>query len=157
MVKYRRLSDAELKEMEEELKQFLIANGIYDEEWVELNKKEPEKALRLVDEFSNIVLEKGLETTKYLIHTSKDMLNAFWFQKEKAMLIQLNCMSKELDFTAQDWMLKVPEIFDEITFKKQEKPVAKENRNAEVFKLISAGALVCDEQYFKSLVDLTKV
>ena len=38
-MKYRCLTDEELKELEPEFKQFLIVNHVHAEEWEELNKK----------------------------------------------------------------------------------------------------------------------
>jgi len=38
-MKYRCLTSEELKELEQELKHFLIANHVYTEEWAALNKK----------------------------------------------------------------------------------------------------------------------
>ena len=50
MLKYRLLTDDELKELEHEFKQFLIVNEIYDEEWRKLNAEKSKK----VDELSLI-------------------------------------------------------------------------------------------------------
>lgn len=57
-MKYRMLSDEELQVLEPELKEFLIVNGFDGEAWEELNREQPEKAIALVELFSDIVLEK---------------------------------------------------------------------------------------------------
>jgi hypothetical protein len=38
-MKYRCLTDDELKELETEFKHFLISNGVHTEEWEQLNRK----------------------------------------------------------------------------------------------------------------------
>ena len=45
-MKYRNLTLEELKHLEEELKQFLILNHVYAEEWETLNKENPTKELQ---------------------------------------------------------------------------------------------------------------
>lgn len=156
MVKYRRLSDEELKELEPELKQFLITNAIYDEEWVKINKNDPEKALSLVDKFSDLVLEKSLEEIKYLVHSSSDSLKLFWYRKNTATLIGLDCSSSTIDFNSKEWMLDVPECIDEIKWYKQEKKVSVASRSKEIYQLINAGAEVASEQFFKLVHDLVE-
>lgn len=156
MVKYRRLTDEELKELEQEFKQFLITNAVYDQEWKELNKSNPEKAMALVDQFSDLVLEKSLESIKYIIHTNADSLKVFWYRKDKAQLIGLNCSSPELDFSKEDWMLNIPEQVNGISCFKQEKEVKEGNRSNEIFSLIDSGAEVCDERLYKFVHELVK-
>jgi hypothetical protein len=65
-MKYRYLTDEELSYFAEELKQFLIINGIYNEEWIEMNSQEPEKAKALVGIFSDQVLTKIYHNISYL-------------------------------------------------------------------------------------------
>lgn len=157
MVKYRRLSEEELKELEQEFKQFLITNAVYDEEWKEINAKEPEKALALVDQFSDLVLEKSLEEIKYLIHSTNNSLKVFWYRKKEATLIGLDSSSAEVNFNEKDWMLKIPENTDKIKWYKQDKKVSASSRSKEIFKLIQAGAEIASEQYYKILHDLVEL
>ena len=156
MVKYRRLSDEELKELEPEFKQFLITNAIYDEEWVEINKNKPEQALSLVDKFSDLVLEKSLEEIQYLVHSSKDSLKLFWYRKKEATLIGLDCSSAKIDFNSKEWMLAVPDCIDEIKWYQQDKKVSVASRSKEIYQLIQAGAEVASEQFFKLVYDLVQ-
>ena len=65
-MKYRCLSDEELKELEGEFKHFLITNNVYTEEWEELNKKKDKKVQEFVEMFSDIVLGKALNFTNKL-------------------------------------------------------------------------------------------
>jgi len=156
MAKYRRLSDEELKELEQEFKQFLIANGVHNEEWVKINKDQPEEALNLVDLFSDLVLEKSLEQIKYLIHTTPGDLKVFWFQKNKARLVALKSNTSAINFTSDVWMSEIPEHFSEVEFFTSEKEFEEKERSKELFTLIKAGALVSTEQMFKMIHELVK-
>lgn len=156
MVKYRRLSDEELKELEQEFKQFLIANGVHNEQWVKINDEEPEEAMNLVDLFSDLVLEKSLEQIKYLIHISAGDLKVFWFQKDKAKLVALKSSTESLDFTTDTWMSEIPEHFSEVECFTSEKEFEEKDRSKELYFLIKAGAQVSSEQMFKIVHELVK-
>ena len=54
MVKYRFLTDDELIALEVEFKQFLITNGLHDDEWRVLNKDYPKKAEEVVGLFRDL-------------------------------------------------------------------------------------------------------
>lgn len=157
MVKYRRLSDSELKELEGEFKQFLIANAVYNEDWIKLNKLEPNKAMALVDQFSDAVLEKSLENIKFLIHSSENDLKVFWFQKNKATLVSLECSNEQLNFKHEGWMSNFPDFLKEVKAFTTTKSFKVEDRGKELFQLIKAGALVSSEKMFKMIHQLVKI
>jgi hypothetical protein len=66
-MRFRRLSDEELKPLEEELKQFLIVNHVHAAEWKEMNLNNPEQALHLIELFSDLVLEKVFNKMTHLL------------------------------------------------------------------------------------------
>jgi len=156
MAKYRRLSDEELKELEQEFKQFLIANGVHNEEWVKINKEHPDEALNLVDLFSDLVLEKSLEQIKYLIHATEGDIKVFWFQKNKARLVALKSNTSVINFTSDVWMSEIPEHFSKVEFFTSEKEFDEKERSNELYTLIKAGAQVSSEQMFKLIHELVK-
>ena len=57
-MKYRILSNEELSHLEEDFKHFLIVNGVHAEEWEALNNNDVDKAVQLVEVFSDTVLQK---------------------------------------------------------------------------------------------------
>lgn len=83
------LSNEELALLEEDLKHFLISNGIYAAEWKTLNENEPEKALNLVELFSDIVLQKIYEKLKVLEYRSKEHCFVFRLHEDRIDLIGL--------------------------------------------------------------------
>ena len=90
MVKYRFLTDDELIALEVEFKQFLITNGLHDDEWRVLNKDYPKKAEEVVGLFSDLILDKVFTQTKYLMHHSNDKIKVFYFTTSKAIMIGLD-------------------------------------------------------------------
>lgn len=80
MLKYRSLTEKELKELEPEFKQFLIVNELYDSEWRELVANNPHEAQSFLDLFSNIVLEKVFNKIPGMVQIGKDFIAVFDFQ-----------------------------------------------------------------------------
>jgi len=87
------LTDEELSHFSEELKQFLIVNGIHAEEWETMNQKNPEKAVELVGLFSDAVLQRVYENIKYLEFRSLDSCMLFHLGKEIIHLISIQIKS----------------------------------------------------------------
>lgn len=155
-MRYRFLTDKELQELEPEFKQFLISNHLYNEEWAELNQKNPEKAKEVVGVFSDLVLDKALTEMQFLVHVASDKVKVFWFQSEKAWMVGLDYIgnSKVLDYTNFiEVIQKEPESFKSY---EATKAYEKELRNKEAFDLLELGAKPCDEIVFKLLSDLNK-
>ena len=59
-MKYRRLSAEELNLLEKEFIQFLAANTVTAEDWVQIKKEKPEVAEKLIELFSDNVLDQVL-------------------------------------------------------------------------------------------------
>ena len=59
-MKYRMLTTEEMEIFNEDFKHFAIANGVSNEEWVEMNKSDKELATKLVELFSDTVLQLSL-------------------------------------------------------------------------------------------------
>ena len=156
MASFKILSDEELKLLELEFKQFLIANGIHDKEWKLINEKEPDKAIDLVEQFSDLVYEKSLENVKYIAYFTATEIKAFWYRKDKALLVGLKDTSGKLDFRRADWWMQLPEQIENVEVYQLEKEVDTKLRGIELFKLISGGAMVISEDYFKRLYQLVE-
>lgn len=82
MIKYRSLSKEELIELEDEFKQFLIVNGLHDEEWRALCAEDPNNAQQFIDLFSNLVLEKVYSQAAGLIQIGQDFVSVFLLLEE---------------------------------------------------------------------------
>ena len=65
-MRFRCLTNEELKELDAELIQFLILNHVYKEDWAIMNQKEPLKAKQLIELFSDVVLDKVYNKVSFL-------------------------------------------------------------------------------------------
>ena len=145
-MKYRCLTDDELKELENEFKHFLITNHVYTEEWEALNKKKDKRVNELVEMFSDIVLDKALKNVKYLEHATKNDIKAFKCDEKEMILIGITTNNSEIDF-----MKDAPADFaGELNIFKTSKSYFKE-REQEVFELMESGCTIIDEERFKKL------
>lgn len=146
-MKYRCLTDEELKELEEEFKHFLISNNVYTEEWEELNKKKDKKVQLLVEMFSDIVLDKALKNILFLEHITTTDIKVFSCTANEMILIGVTSKEGKVDFTTQnmDELSQIP-----LNIFKTEKPYHKE-REAEVFELLQSGCSIIDEERFNKL------
>ena len=145
-MKYRCLSDEELKELEEEFKHFLITNNVYTEEWVELNKNKDKRVQELVELFSDVVLDKALKNIEYLEHITSQDIKSFKCDENQMTLIGITSRNVAIDFTKDI----LSECKDELDIFKTNKPYFKQ-RELEVFELLQSGCSIIDEERFKKL------
>ena len=96
-MKYRMLSDEELQLFEEDLKHFLIVNGVHGEEWEKMNQEHPEEAKNLVGLFSDTVLQKVYEKLKFLEHRTKSSCMVFQLKDNSIEMISINAKEDKVD------------------------------------------------------------
>jgi hypothetical protein len=141
-MRFRRLTIEELTELETEFKQFLIINQVYNEEWIEMNQNDLEKANVLVDLFSDQVLEKVYSKMNFLEIRSPKTYSIFSFNEQtiNSLIIQskdesvLLSTEQEIENALNTNLLKL-EVF------KASKPYTKV-KSEEVFELINQGAII---------------
>jgi len=153
-MKYRMLSMEELEVFEEDFKQFLIVNGVHAEEWEKMNHTNKERAIQLVELFSDTVLQKVYEKIHYLEFRSKDSCLVFKFNKENIELISINTKENA------DCSLETPESIhtallkktaDLNIFKTQKQYLQK--REEEIHELIEQGCVLSVESFWNSLIN----
>jgi hypothetical protein len=151
-MKYRILSNEELSHLEEDFKHFLIVNGVHAEEWEALNKEDVEKAIQLVELFSDTVLQKVYEKIEYLEFRSIDTCMVFHLLKDKIELISIHRQgNNELDLsTAESIHDALKNNADKVTFFKTEKKYSK-NRELEIHEMIEQGCLLSSSQFWTAL------
>lgn len=159
MAKYRILSREELQSFDEQLKHFLIVNGVDGDRWKEINEKDPDLAIDLVELFSDQILQGAYENIAYLQKLTKDACYFFHYGKEKAELIifRLNdTTSENLDFsTMENLKMALFQHADKISFSHQEKTYTKE-REMEIHEMITSGCRVFTEEFWKILKSVVK-
>ena len=88
-MKYRMLSAEERQHFDEDFKYFLISNGVKNEEWLEMNEKSPEKAQKLVELFSDAVLDIVYQKIHYLEHRTNNSCMVFYCGETEIQVISL--------------------------------------------------------------------
>lgn len=83
------LSQEELQHLEAEFKQFLIVNHIHSDEWKKVNESEPEKAIALVELFSDTVLLKVYEKVECMEFRSKQLFSVYRIYSDKMEAIHV--------------------------------------------------------------------
>jgi hypothetical protein len=151
-MKYRILNKEELTHLEDELKQFLIVNGVHGAEWERLNKEDADKAITLVELFSDSILQKVYEKVNVLEFRTVDSAVLFRFDEHTVRLISIQRKPE----TVAD--LSTPEGIHEalvyrlaeLEFFRSEKKYTID-RESEVHKLIEQGCLLSDTTLWESL------
>jgi len=154
-MKYKRLTNEELKEFEPEFINFLAAAQITGPDWDKMKKKELSKAEELIDVFSDMVYEKVLSKIKFLEYRDITTLNIFNCADEKIVLVGLRVNEhSQLDLTASDISSQWSESHaNAVSVIKTERPYNKE-RGLEVFELLQNGCLITDDKLFNVLNDM---
>lgn len=152
-MKYRMLNNDELKHLEEELKQFLIINGVHGEEWAKINQQEPEKAIQLVQLFSDNVLESVYDKIKVLEFRSPDSCLVFHFGDNKAELISIQRKpGSTVDLSTPESIHNaLVNCSDQLSFFKSEK-MHSTGRNSEIHKMLEQGCLVSSIEFWEALL-----
>ena len=153
---YRILTSDELTHLEEELKQFLIVNGVHAEEWGRLNQEDPDKAIALVELFSDSVLQKVYEKVTVLEFRAIESALLFNFGKESVKLITIQRKTdSRVDLSTPEGIhealvYKIPEL----EFYRSEKQYTIQ-RELEIHQLVEQGCLLSDQTLWDSLDKLT--
>lgn len=159
MPKYRYLSDEELSHLEEELKQFLIVNGVHGDEWALLNREEPAKALELVGLFSDQVMQRVYEKIEYLEKRERNSCLVFRMEAAEMTLIALQLSpdaNPDADLsTVESLHQTLIKHTNSLTYFTQKKAYLK-SREQELHQLIEQGAVVSSQAFWESLVQTIK-
>jgi len=154
-MKFKILSKEDLEHLEEELKHFLISNGVSNEEWIEMNQNDPDKAIDLVEVFSDVVYQKVFENLKFIEHQSAKSLLVFKCAKDKIHLIGINVKEgMEGDLSSPENIQKtLTEKASSLELFKSSKEYSKE-RELEVFEMIESGCVNSHEAFWMQLEKL---
>ncbi|MEJ6777280.1 MAG: DUF6495 family protein [Crocinitomicaceae bacterium] len=151
-MKYRMLTGEELEVLAEELKHFLIVNGVHDEEWREMNVLDIPKAKSLVALFSDTVLQKVYEKIQYIEYRSEASCLAFKLDKERIQLISLNGKAESnIDLsTPESIHSALVNNSSQVTLFKSDKAYKKE-RELEIHKMIEQGCSNSTKEFWDLL------
>ena len=88
-MKYKRLTNDELAELETEFVRFLATYQINGQEWAKMKENEPQKVEELIEVFSDVVYEKTLTNIEYLEFKTPNDIKTFHCQKDKIVMMGL--------------------------------------------------------------------
>ncbi|MAX81269.1 MAG: hypothetical protein CL843_13990 [Crocinitomicaceae bacterium] len=154
-MKYRRLTNEELQQVEKEFITFLAANSVTADDWKKLNKQEPSKAEMLVEIFSDIVIEKALNKCDCLEKVSPFEFRAYKFFENFVKLIvvkiepneKINLTQGELGKNIQLALTQTPDNVEFFHAKKEYKKL----REQEMFEVLQSGAYMTNDSLFSQL------
>ena len=148
------LSAEELSLLEEDLKQFLIVNHVYKEEWEIMNAENPALAEEMIGLFSDSVLQIVYEKVRFLEHRTKESCFVFKCGKEALELIAIQPKPGHTD----EVDLSTPESIHEALTQKADalslfghsKPYRLE-RELEIHQMLEQGCVNSTESFWEAL------
>jgi hypothetical protein len=151
MAKYRPLTSDELEALEPEFVRYLVANGIPAEDWQKLLTEDIDAADRIVDLFSDVVMEGVLRKTTYVEFYSKRQVLAFCFGEEKVSMLSMSSNHIDADFTDAAYITyATANPPEDLQLGRQTKAYVK-SRSEEVWDLLSQGCTVSDGKLYRAL------
>ena len=153
-MKYRLLNKEEMEIFDQDFKHFLIANGVSNEEWVELNQNDIEKATQLVELFSDTIFQNVYEKIQFIEFRSPESCIVFNCLPDSIELISINRKSATVDLSTPDSIHKALTMnANEINYFKSSK---KYNtlRELEIHQMIENGCFNSSEAFWNSLKQL---
>lgn len=151
MPKYRLLSTKELKLMEKDFIEYLVVNSITADDWIKLRKDHPEKADKIIELFSDVVLEKVLRKAQYLKKVNKDSIICFHYQSNQIVLVGIQ--ENKPGAISKLGMQQSYDINDYELMHSDKK--YKDQREIEMYQMIEKGAIISDGKLYKQLILLT--
>ena len=148
-MKYRRLSEEELQEMEQEFIQYLVANGIDAGDWKKI--QQTDEATNWIENFSDVVLQKALEGIKYLEFRSAHEARFFECGEKEMNLVAMT--SKEVDLTNSEQLTAAINQPGKIELFKGNKKYSK-SRELELFEMTQSGCEITDGKLYLLLMQM---
>lgn len=151
-MKYRRLTDEELKELKTEFINYLVSNTITGDDWEKLKLSNPEKAHQLINNFSDIVLQKVLEKIEFIEHRTAKDWKIFQCQPDKILMKGFSAdASSHIDFTSPNVLKDIED--STIQIYKAEKAY-NAPREEEIFEMIQSGCTITEGKVFHVMAHL---
>jgi hypothetical protein len=155
-MRFRLLSNEELEHLEVEFKQFLIVNHIHSDEWIQINAKEPEKALALVEFFSDTVLLKVYEKMDFLEFRSKNLFSVYQILSEKIQAIHVASEDETISLEDDKGLsLAINSSPSKLTIYRGEKQV-NPFKEDEIHQLVEKGCITSNELIWQQLSEILK-
>ncbi len=145
------LTAEEMEIFDEDFKHFAIANGVSNEEWLEMNASNVELATKLVALFSDTVLQKVYEKVTFIEHRSPSSCLVFKLNEDKIDLISLSAKCDKVDLsTAESIHSALVDHPSEVMIFQSLKAYTKV-REEEIHDMLTQGCVNSSEAFWLSL------
>ena len=153
-MKYRRLTNDELEALEQDFIRFLSVHAITGPDWVQIKQNEPEKAMKFIEDFSDMVFEKVLQNISYIEYRNPKLLRIHHCLKDKMEIVGVEIdKDADIDLTKTDSMANAlsGNGLEDAVFVFREQQEYKQAREQELYELLQKGFLITDERLFNVL------
>jgi hypothetical protein len=150
MAKYRILTKEELKNFETEFVNYLVVNGIAADDWVKMKAEEPEKASKIVELFSDVIMEGVLRKVNFVEIRQKAYVQSIQFMTDAMRMAAISCKDPKIDLREIDFS-KITASSVELFEIHQGEKKYDEIREQIIFDYVQKGFEVSDGKLFKSL------
>ena len=150
------LTEEELNVLSEDFTQFLVVQGIDDESWRKMNLDNKEKAIQIVEIFSDTVLAKVYSKIKYLSYVSDKVYSIFRINKDNMNLILIKSTEPTFAFKNENLIPELlnnhPNSWELYSSTKQ----LGEKVTDEIHKLVTQGCQISKEETWNIFYDFHK-
>lgn len=148
-MKYRRLTQEELEALTDEFINFLIVHGIDSPEWIRIKGDEPVKAIQMIDLFSDFIFDGIVRKVRYIDYFDDTAAKLFKCEDETIHLIALE--TDNAVKSLEDWQNLIQTKPESCFFMRTSKSY-KPDRGAEIFRMISAGGIITQGEWYEKLL-----
>ncbi len=149
-MKYIRLTEEQLLELEQEFINFLSTQSITAEEWDKLKMEKPQLAEDEIDVFSDLIWEGVLTKVAYLENISAQQMHLFKCGVKEMNLISVKVLNPDIDLNSKEgfgWFKKnwQSDFVEYLTAAK----AYSDDKNIDKFELIRKGAVITKGELYQ--------
>jgi hypothetical protein len=149
-MKYIRLTEEQLFELEQEFVNFLATQSITADEWDNLKKEKPQLAEEEIDIFSDLIWEGVLAKVEYLENISAQHMHLFKCDLKEMNLISVKVLNPDIDLNTREgfgWFKKnwQSDFVEYLTAAK----AYSDDKNMDKFELIRNGAVITKGELYR--------
>ncbi|MBK7129324.1 MAG: hypothetical protein IPH66_08195 [Crocinitomicaceae bacterium] len=145
MPKYRLLTNNEQKEFEKEFVSFLVVNGIEPERWEQIKAEDQPSVDKIIELFSDVILESVLRNVKFIEIKSKRYVQAIQCLPDKMIAVALEDKGDENQKSSSE-----EERENSLSLYRSEKNYAL-TRELEIFDMLQKGYVISNGDLFRKL------
>lgn len=150
------LTEEELQALSEDLTQFLVVQGIDDDTWRKINIENKEKAIQIVEVFSDTVLHKVYSKIQYMSYISDHVFSIFKINKTSIDLILIKSTDTSIIFEDEATLFSLLNSNSEAWELYSSSKELGERLTDEIHKLTTQGCQVSSKEIWEELYQFHK-